>query len=44
LPIITAGDISGAVAFLSTEKVTEASDMQRSLINAAAKFLSKQAE
>ncbi len=44
LPIITAGDISGAVAFLSTEKVTEASDMQRSLINAAAQFLSKQAE
>lgn len=44
IPIITAGDVSGAVAFLSTEKHTEANDLQKSLINAAAQFLAKQIE
>ena len=44
VPIITAGDISGAVAFLSSEKNTEVTDLQKSLINAAAQFLSRQIE
>ncbi len=44
IPIITAGDVSGAVAFLSTDKHTEANDLQKSLINAAAQFLAKQIE
>ncbi|MDE5582738.1 MAG: AbrB/MazE/SpoVT family DNA-binding domain-containing protein [Ruminococcus sp.] len=44
IPIITAGDVSGAVAFLSTDKNTEASDLQKSLINASAQFLAKQIE
>ena len=44
LPIITAGDVSGAVAFLSSEKCTEVTDLQKSLINAAAQFLARQIE
>lgn len=44
VPIITAGDVSGAVAFLSTDKNTEANDLQKSLISAAAQFLAKQIE
>ena len=44
VPIITAGDVSGAVVFLTSEKHTEANDMQKSLINAAAQFLSRQIE
>lgn len=44
IPIITAGDVSGAVAFLSTEQSSEATDLQKSLINAAAQFLAKQIE
>ncbi len=44
VPIITAGDISGAVVFLESEKYKEISDMQKSLINAAAQFLAKQIE
>ena len=44
VPIITAGDVSGAVAFLTSDKGAEASDLQRSLITAAAQFLAKQIE
>ncbi|MBP5379312.1 MAG: stage V sporulation protein T [Ruminococcus sp.] len=44
VPIITAGDVSGAVVFFTSEKHTEANDMQKSLINAAAQFLSRQIE
>ena len=44
VPVITAGDVSGAVAFLSSEKCTEVTDLQKSLINAAAQFLAKQIE
>lgn len=44
LPIITAGDVSGAVAFLTSEKCTEVTDLQKSLINAAAQFLAKKIE
>lgn len=44
VPIITAGDVSGAVAFMTSEKVTEATDLQKSLINAGAQFLARQIE
>lgn len=44
LPIITAGDVSGAVAFLTTEKCREVTDLQKSLINASAQFLARQIE
>ena len=44
VPIINAGDVSGAVVFLTSEKQTEASDLQKSLINAAAQFLARQIE
>ena len=44
VPIITAGDVSGAVAFLSSDKYTEVTDLQKSLINAAAQFLARQIE
>jgi len=44
VPIITAGDVSGAVAFLTSEKSAEATDLQKSLITAAAQFLAKQIE
>ncbi len=44
VPIITAGDVSGAVAFMSSEKCTEVTDLQKSLINASAQFLARQIE
>ena len=44
VPIITAGDVSGAVAFLTCDGSREVSDMQKSLINAAAQFLARQIE
>lgn len=44
IPIITAGDVSGAVAFMTSEKCTEVTDLQKSLINAAAQFLARQIE
>lgn len=44
MPIITAGDVSGAVAFMTSEKSAEATDLQKSLISAAAQFLAKQIE
>ena len=44
VPIITAGDVSGAVVFLTSEKSAEATDMQKSLINADAQFLARQLE
>ena len=44
IPIITAGDVSGAVAFLSTNQYSEVTDLQKSLINASAQFLAKQIE
>ena len=44
LPIISAGDVSGAVVFLTSDKFTEVSDLQKSLINAAAQFLARQIE
>lgn len=44
VPIISAGDITGAVAFLESEKSTEASELHKSLINASAQFLARQIE
>lgn len=44
VPIITAGDVSGAVAFMTSEKCTEVTDLQKSLINAAAQFLARKIE
>ena len=44
VPIITAGDVSGAVVFLTSDKYTEATDLQKSLISAAAQFLARQIE
>lgn len=44
VPIITSGDVSGSVVFLTSEKANEATDMQKSLINAAAQFLARQIE
>jgi AbrB family transcriptional regulator (stage V sporulation protein T) len=42
LPIITAGDISGAVAFMTTDECREVTALQKSLINASAQFLARQ--
>lgn len=44
VPIISAGDVTGAVAFLETEKINEVTDLQKSLINASAQFLARQIE
>ena len=47
LPILTAGDVTGAVAFLDApepDAKTVPSDLQRSLISAAAQFLGRQME
>lgn len=44
LPIISAGDVTGAVAFLENGNGTQLSESQRSLIQAASQFLGKQIE
>ena len=44
VPIITSGDVSGAVVFLTSDKGKDASDLHKSLITAAAQFLSRQIE
>lgn len=47
LPILTAGDVTGAVAFLDgaePEEKTVPTDLQRSLISAASQFLGRQME
>ena len=44
VPIISAGDVTGAVTFLATDEKTEATELQGSLIQAAAQFLGKQIE
>ncbi len=43
-PILTSGDVTGAVAFLTTDQTKAASDLQISLISAAAQFLGRQIE
>lgn len=44
VPIISAGDVMGAVTFLASENSNEVTDLQKSLINAAAQFLARQIE
>ena len=47
LPILTAGDVTGAVAFLEqpdAQQISAPTDLQRSLIAAAAQFLGRQME
>ena len=47
MPILTAGDVTGAVAFLDApepDAKTVPSDLQRSLIAAASQFLGRQLE
>lgn len=44
LPIISSGDVTGAVIFLETEENKNITDLQKSLINAAAQFLARQIE
>ncbi|MBO4876771.1 MAG: AbrB/MazE/SpoVT family DNA-binding domain-containing protein [Ruminococcus sp.] len=44
VPIITAGDVSGAVVFLASEHGSTVTELQKSLITAAAQFLARQIE
>jgi len=44
LPIISSGDVTGAVVFLETEPNAVISELQKSLLSAAAQFLGKQIE
>ncbi len=44
LPILSSGDVTGAVAFMESEKSTTLSELQKSLISAATLFLGKQIE
>ncbi|MGN0606248.1 MAG: stage V sporulation T C-terminal domain-containing protein [Oscillospiraceae bacterium] len=43
-PIISGGDVSGAVAFLETDGKYQVTELQKSLITAASQFLGKQIE
>ena len=42
MPILSAGDVTGAVAFLSSGGKQTVSELQKSLVNAAAQFLGRQ--
>ncbi len=44
MPILSAGDVTGAVAFLSSGNKQTVSELQKSLVNAAAQFLGRQVE
>lgn len=44
VPIISAGDVSGAVVFFESDNHKTVTDLQKSLINASAQFLAKQIE
>lgn len=44
MPILSSGDVTGAVAFMESEKSTVVSELQKSLISAASQFLGKQIE
>ena len=44
LPIISAGDVTGAVAFLDNGTASGLNESQRTLIQAASQFLGKQIE
>lgn len=43
-PILSGGDVSGAVAFLASEGKSIVTELQKSLISAASQFLGKQVE
>ena len=42
MPIISGGDVSGAVVFFSADRNNTCTDLQKSLITAASQFLSRQ--
>lgn len=44
MPILSAGDVTGAVTFLSNGNKQTVSELQKSLVNAAAQFLGRQME
>ena len=44
MPIISSGDVTGAVAFMEGENPSPVTELQKSLISAAAMFLGKQIE
>ncbi len=44
MPILSSGDVTGAVTFLSSENRQTVSELQKSLVNAAAQFLGRQVE
>jgi AbrB family transcriptional regulator (stage V sporulation protein T) len=44
LPILSSGDVTGAVTFLSNGNRQTVSELQKSLVNAAAQFLGRQNE
>lgn len=44
MPILSAGDVTGAVAFLANSKSQTATELQKSLVSAAAQFLGRQVE
>ena len=44
MPILSAGDVTGAVAFLAGGKNQTATELQKSLVSAAAQFLGRQVE
>ncbi len=44
MPILSAGDVTGAVTFLSNGSKQTVSELQKSLVNAAAQFLGRQVE
>lgn len=44
VPIISSGDVMGAVVFLENDAASAVTELQKSLINAAAQFLSRQIE
>ena len=44
VPIISSGDVTGAVVFMEHENDAMINDLQKSLANAAAQFLGRQIE
>ena len=44
MPILSAGDVTGAVAFLENDEHAALNETQKSLIQAASQFLGKQLE
>lgn len=44
MPILSSGDVTGAVTFLSSDNRQTVSELQKSLVNAAAQFLGRQVE